>query len=303
MNHQNKYPDNSTGEPALVMTTAEMLELAGIDALGLLDDAEHDAFDRAFACAPSAVRELVRAEQARVAELGLALPDADVDPSLRARFLERVRAEIAKANEPVSRSNSKKNLGLNGDRLAGSRVASHDAARHEPRSLGLRRAKRVSSFWRVATVGVSVAAVVLAVLQVQLRQKYNQLENDAQIASLIDAIGIEHVEDVLFSGAVQRVQFSPVGATGRAQAMLLHNTDRDRSRLYVMNLASRTGYSLVTVDAKNTPIDEIGSFETDDLLTSVDVSLPGRSGETIRVAIMTTDEDPRVLFVASIRLA
>jgi anti-sigma-K factor RskA len=291
MSHQSKYPDNSTGERALGMTTGEMLELAGIDALGLLDDEEHAAFDRAFARAPGSVRELVRAEQARVAELGLALPDAEVDPALREKFLERVRAEITRANEPAAR------------RSGSTRVAAHDAARHEPRSLGLRRAKRVSSFWRVATVGASVAAVVLAVLQVQLRQEYNQLENDAQIASLIDSIGIEHVEDVLFSGAVQRVHFASVGATGRAQAMLLHNPDRDRSRLYVMNLASRANYALVSVDAKNVPIEEIRTFETDDLLTSVDVSLPGRSGETIRVAIMSTDEDPRVLFVATIRLA
>jgi len=293
MSEQSTYI-NQPGEPE--MSTAEMLELAGVDALGLLDDAEHAAFDRAFARAPGSVRELVRAEQARVAELGLSLPDAEVDPALRTKVLARVRAEITKAGEPASGSQAAGSAGV-------SRVAAHDATRHEPRSLGLRRARRVSSFWRVATVGASVAAVVLAVLQVQLRQKYDQLENDAQIASLIDAIGIEHVEDVLFSGAVQRVQFVSVGATGRAQAMLLHNPDQSRSRLYVMNLASRTGYSLVTVDAKNVPIAEVGSFKTDDLLTSVDVSLPGKPGETVRVAIMSTDEDPRVLFVATIRLA
>lgn len=289
--------NQTPGEPELQMTTSEMLELAGIDALGLLDDAEHAAFDRAYALAPGAVRELVWAEQARVAELGLALPEGVNDPAQRARFLEQVRIEIAKANRPMGKQN----------RSAG-RAFSHDAARDSasrqgPRGLGLRRATRVGSFWRVVAVGASVAAVVLAVLQTQLRQEYNRLENNIQIASLIDSIGIEHVEDALFSGVVQRVHFVSVGATGRAQATLQYNPDRDSSRLYVMNLESRTNYKVVTVDEKNAPTGEIMTFETDDLLTSVDLSIPGQPGQLVRLAIMSTDEEPRVLFVASIRLA
>jgi len=292
-NNNNQTP----GEPGLKMTTSEMLELAGIDALGLLDDAEHAAFGRAFAQAPGAVRELVWAEQARIAELGIALPDGVNDPAQRARFLDQVRAEIAKANQPTAKQN----------RSAG-RALSHDAshsstARHESRGLGLRRAKRVGSFWRVVAVGASVAAVVLAVLQVQLRQEYDRLENNIQIASLIDSIGIEHVEDALFSGVVQKIHFASVGATGRAQATLQYNPDRDSSRLYVMNLESRTNYTVVTVDEKNVPTGEILTFETDDLLTSVDLSIPGQPGQLVRVAIMSTDVEPRVLFVASIRLA
>ena len=58
---------NTSGDSPQGMTTGEMLELAAVDALGLLDDAEREAFDAAFRRAPSAVRELVRAEQARVA--------------------------------------------------------------------------------------------------------------------------------------------------------------------------------------------------------------------------------------------
>lgn len=278
------------------LTTAQMLELVAADALGLLDDADRAAFDRAFASAPGAVRELIWAEQARIAEAGLELPDATIDPAARERFLARVRAEIeksqlAEASKPA-------------------RAVSHTSAERrpasppKPRSVGLRRARRVSSIWRVATVGASVAAVVLAVLQVQLRQDFDDLQQRSEIAALLDAIGIEHVDDALFGDAVvQRVQFTPVGTTGRAQAMLLRNPDRDSSRLYVMNLQSRTEYTLVAVDADNNPIDTALSFETDDLLTGVDVDISGTPGETVRLAIMSTDANPAVLFVAEFRLA
>lgn len=292
------------------MTTGELLEFAAADALGLLDDAERASFDRAFAAAPSSVRELIRAEQASVAELGLVLPDVDPDPAMRAKVLARIRAEIERAQTAPAAA-----AGSAATRGAGVRTASHGAgdrsgsglgfaSRPEPRSLGLRRAKRVSAFWRVAAVGASVGAVVLAVLQVQLRQEFRALESRSEIASLIDAIGIEHVEDALFNDhTTQRVQFAAVGSVGRAEAMLLRNPDRDKSRLYVMNLASRTSYRVVALDEAGEVSGEIASFESDDLLTGVDVALPGAAGEMVRVAIMSEGDDPTVLFVAEFRLA
>ena len=291
-------PDISNGSLAgasgTVMTTNQMLELVAADALGLLDDDDRAAFDGAFAGAPAAVRELVWAEQARIAEMGLELPDVSPDPSLRASFLARVRAELERAQRvPVT-----------GQSEATTRSVSHGAPASGPRSLGLRRARRVNSKWRIAAIGASVAMVALAVLQVQLRQDFDELQQRSEIAALIDGIGIEHVGDALFGDAsTQRVQFTPVGVVGRAQAMLLRNPDRDTSRLYVMNLESRTAYTLVAVDEHNTPLGEVASFETDDLLTGVDIDLPGNPGETVRFAIMSTSGDPRVLFVAEFQLA
>jgi hypothetical protein len=289
-------PDNTngrlTGANGVRMTTADMLEFAAADALGLLDDEDRAAFDAAFASAPSAVRELVWAEQARVAEQGLELPEVSLDPAAREKFLARVRQEIERSQKSETPS----------------RTVAHKQADRQPapapRNLGLRRAKRVNSLWRVATIGASVAAVALAVLQVQLRQDFDALKQRSEIASLIDAIGIEHVGDALFNDDItQRVQFTPVAAVGRAEAMLLRNPDHDRSRLYVMNLKSRTAYTLVAVDADNNPVETITAFETDDLLTGVDLDLDGVPGETVRLAIMSTDADAAVLFVAEFRLA
>ena len=300
-------PDNTNGHLAgngagylggqtVRMTTADMIEFAAADALGLLDDEDRAAFDAAFASAPGAVRELIWAEQARIAEQGLELPDVDHelihDPAAREKFLARVRQEIERTQRDATPA----------------RTVSHAQNNRQPapapRNLGWRRARRVNSMWRVATIGASVAAVVLAVLQVQLRQDFDALQQRSEIASLMDGIGIEHIGDALFNDAVtQRVQFTPVAAVGRAEAMLLRNPDHDRSRLYVMNLQSRTAYTLVAVDADNNPVETIMAFETDDLLTGIDLDLDGSSGEMVRLAIMSTDAEPAVLFVAEFRLA
>ena len=291
-------PDNSnrSGPGDRTMTTSEMLEMVAVDALGLLDDDDRSAFDRAYAAAPSAVRELVWAEQARIAELGLELPDVSASPESRRRFLDRVRQEIERSQVAESAPASRK--------IAHAAGAAGAAAVPAPRSLGLRPARRVSSMWRVATVGASVAAVVLAVLQVQLRQNFDELRQRSEIAGVIEGLGLDHVDDALFADAsVQRVQFTPVGSVGRARAMLLRNPDRDTSRLYVRNLQSRTSFTVVAVDENNRPVEQIASFETDDLLTGVDLDLPGAPGETLRVAIMSTGEDPAVLFVAEFQLA
>ena len=279
-----------TGDALAGMTIGEMLELAAVDALGLLDEEEHAAFDRVFARAPSAVRELVRAEQARVAASGLALPDVEVPSALREKFLARVRAEIERSQVAQT---------------APARTASHNAsARAEPRNLGLRRARRVNPAWRIATIGASVAAIVLAVVQIQLRQEIKYLSSKSETAAMLEAIGLEYIDDVLFAdGAVQEIHFAPVGDVGRAEATLVRNPDRDRARLYVKNLASRTDYTVVTLDTSGGVVDQIAAFESDDLLTSIDLRVPGTPGETVRVAIMSTGMDPEVLFVAEVRLA
>ncbi len=286
---------NNSGDAPQGMTTGEMLELAAVDALGLLDDAEREAFDAAFRRAPSAVRELVRAEQARVAELGLALPDVDAPDALREKVLAKVRAEIERS----------KAAGVAGSVPAGGRATVHaGGGRPEPRSLGIRHPRRVSSVWRVAAIGASVAAVVLAVVQVQLRQEITDLNSRSETAALLDALGLEHVDDLLFADAsVQRVRFVPVGDVGRAEATLIRNPDHDRSRLYVKNLASRADYTVVALDASGAVVSEVARFESDDLLTSVDLRLPGNPGETVRIAILSSGENPETLFIAEILLA
>lgn len=72
----------------------ELLELALVDALGLLDEVESARFERGFLAAPPGVQAEIRALQDRVAADRLLLSDDQPPASLRLRTLARVAAAI-----------------------------------------------------------------------------------------------------------------------------------------------------------------------------------------------------------------
>jgi hypothetical protein len=57
------------------MTAYELIEMAVLDALGILDEEERASFERAFAAAAPGLQAQVRAEQARLVDLVDLLPD------------------------------------------------------------------------------------------------------------------------------------------------------------------------------------------------------------------------------------
>jgi len=267
------------------MSTAELLEHAVIEAMGLLDDEDRAAFDRALDASPATLRELIRAEQARIAETIDFLPDAEPDPALRERTLARIREEIAeRMGQPPARS-----------------VAHVARSAATPRPPRLQRARRVSPSWRGAAVGLMVALVVISVMHVQLRQRFDDVREQGRMASFMDGIGLERIESALFSASTKRFVFTPVGSTDRAKAAIEYDPDTDNARLYVLNLSTQKTYSLVTVDADNNPTGKIMDFKPTGIFGGFDVNM-SQAGP-IRVAIVTADETREVLFVADVRLA
>ena len=59
------------------MTTHELLELASLDALGLLDADERESFERAFRAAAPAVQAQIRREQLRAPRSAMNSPAVD----------------------------------------------------------------------------------------------------------------------------------------------------------------------------------------------------------------------------------
>lgn len=273
--------NHNSGEPA---GTEELLELAIIDALGLLDDEDRARFDEGFANAPATLRELIRAEQARLAECDF-LPDVDAPGTLREKTLARVRAEIEKARGQAAPASAV-------------RAIAHEPSPRPPR---LQRARRVSPAWRVTSVAMAVAVVVLGVLHVQLRGEFNHVREREHLSALIDTVGTENIEVTLFDLSTTRIQFQAVADVGRAQAVLLHNGDRNHARLYLANFSTQTDYKLVVLDENDKPTGEIASFKADGLFSGVTVKL--NQAGPMRLAIMTDEASPRVLFVADVRIA
>ena len=76
------------------MTTHELLELASLDAMGLLDPEEREAFELAFRAAAPALQAQIRREQLRLSYIDGILPVVEPPPGLRARVMAKVREAI-----------------------------------------------------------------------------------------------------------------------------------------------------------------------------------------------------------------
>ena len=66
----------------MTANTRDLLEYAALDALGLLDDAEREEFERAFRAASPEVQAMVRREQTRAADIDAILPRVEAPAGL-----------------------------------------------------------------------------------------------------------------------------------------------------------------------------------------------------------------------------
>jgi len=78
------------------MTPIQLLELASLDALGLLDDVESAMYTRSFHDAPATVQDEVLRLQGEIAKDHHLLPGEEPDPELRERVLKAVADAIAR---------------------------------------------------------------------------------------------------------------------------------------------------------------------------------------------------------------
>lgn len=230
------------------MTLHELLESAQLDALGLLDAEEQDAFERAFAAASPSVREQIRREQSRLCRIEAVLPDAAPPADLRRRVLSAVSA--------AAEAEAHADLAGAGDIVAHARGrATHAGGR------------RVSRLWRASAVGFAAASLIFGITTVQLRNEYTSLaqrfEDDALTNSAIAQFGADRVSSAIFDAQTARVTFAPVDPAFKGRASLWINADWDSARLFCQNLPVQPGtsYKLVALDAEGRVTREIAEFE------------------------------------------
>lgn len=140
------------------MTVEELMELAALDAFGLLDEYETDLYSRSFHHAPAAVQdELVRIQAELVADESL-LPSDTPDASLRARVLEAVALAI---EEEVSTTLAP--LASIGGRLTSRREA--------PRP----RLALSGQFWRAAALLLASTTLVMTFFWAEARNEGSRI--------------------------------------------------------------------------------------------------------------------------------
>jgi anti-sigma-K factor RskA len=208
------------------MTTQQLIEMAVLDALALLDDEERDDFERTFRAAKPQIQAHVRREQTRLSNIEAFLPDVEPPAGLRAAVIAALREEIA---HPSSR-------------------------RYADQPIPMLTARRVSPLWRAVAVGLGTAAVVLLgtffYLNQQIRDIERQIDSFNTVVMLDNELGRE-LNSIVRDPQSRRVAFQTVNAENPGTAVLY--VDPEKGKVYLLcdelpNYEEGRTYALFLVD-------------------------------------------------------
>jgi len=221
------------------MNLQSLLENAHLDALGLLDERELADYNFAFAAAPPAVQQQIHEEQARWANLDFLLPRVEPPAHLRARVLDRLSAEILRAQ-------------------AGGDV-SDDVYTMRP-------SKRVSPIWRLAAVSlIGVAGVLgaafLNVVMFNAKLGDNMTDDGVtrSVLSIFDGDDAR-INQKLFDPSTLTSIFAAKDRAFTGVACISTHPDWETATLNMRNMPAIEGsYHLVLVDADNRIVQDVAN--------------------------------------------
>ncbi len=267
------------------MNTHELIESTMLHAMGLLDDAERQAYEAAFAIAPKPVQEQVRLEARRMADLGDLIPDTQPTPELRSLVLSAVRAAMREDENESRIAHAAKSPAVVG-RIDANTIAPSKRATSQPK---LSTSSKVNRGWRIAAVGFAAASVALGVITIQMQQTFKMAQSHALVASLYDTIGAQYLEATIFDANTQRVAMTS-DANTTAVAAIWANPDWDTARLFVNNLSNQSNepYRLVVLDSEGNLVREVATF------------MPSGEFQDFDIDVNLTNERNLAIFPASI---
>jgi hypothetical protein len=230
------------------MTIQELLENAQLDSLGLLDEQDRDAFERAFFAAPAPLQAQIRQEQARLCHIDALLPQVDLPESLWPKVKEAVRlAQIQAAAEAQG-------------------VIAHDASGRTARPLPMARASGVHRVWRASAIGFATAAVVMGAALVHLRltaERQQQTVIDGKISdSIVDAMGAEFFGEHIFGKDLGRYVMTAARDSQRGRAAVFTSPEWSKAQLFCQVTAAE-GHTLrlVQLDESGNVVAQLDEFD------------------------------------------
>jgi hypothetical protein len=251
--------DKVMNPPDELLRREELIEQASLDALGLLDEFEAAHYARSFHAAPASVQEEVRRLQAAVVTDTALLADEEPPADLRTRVMGSVRdamEEEARELKPIATIGSKSSR--NGT------AASVELVARERLNLTVRRAERLVSIWRAASVGLAaslVAAVVWSMtLDSNVQMVERLLQNELAVKDLETNKDVAPtLRSVILSTG--RTVYSLAGVDPKAGVggQLFHLTE-DGGKFYMLSFGLPTNNQYrVRVICSSGPID-LGTF-------------------------------------------
>ena len=230
------------------MNTMQLIEHAVLDAMGMLDDHESEAFNAALEASPASVRERVIAEQARLADLQGLLPEASPDPQLRERVIVAVREAML------------------ADAVAKAAEAEVEGEGDQP--LSIRKSQGIHRGWRVGAIGGIAAAMAFGVAFWQSTVRVNDLEerfdDGLALQGAINAYGAESRDVLLRPHLVDNIRFTPFNPASQVEITLQYLEEKAVGFLNCGGLATTetVQYALVELDANNQIGRTISQFAT-----------------------------------------
>lgn len=208
------------------MKTQELLELAALDALGLLEEPEREAFDRAFTAAAPALQAQIRREQARIAQDDSLLPSVDAPLGLKAKVMARWREAMSTRKRILP---------------------------------PLLPSSGVSPIWRMAAISAVAASIVLGVAMLQIQTDFKQVVSASKQIEWSKAWSQEfgaNFDRAFFK--YDHVKYQPASLQSGGEAVLLIDPERRRDEegsnirvgeLYVRDFPASAGaYQIAIVD-------------------------------------------------------
>lgn len=276
--HQHGPHGHAKHAPSANIPLRDMFEMASLDAMGLLDDAERRAFDETFARLAPAVQAQLRDQQTRIADMSGTLPHVEAPETLRQRVLDAVAGEI----DAVTRS----------------------AGRIAPEILPSRG---VSPIWRAAAIGCAAAAIVFGFATLQMNASVKSIQQGLNSNAVADMFVKEfgpRFENALMDGQTQFIQFAvatqaaagaPADPNGQPMAVILLDPKTRTAQLYCKDLPNRAGvYNLVIVDPSGRSSDVVLPFRASGARAVESIAkLDLNKGATLQIT--TADADARTL--------
>jgi len=231
---------NPSTPPNHAFSNRDLMELAQLDALGLLDDGERHSFEQAFRNAPASIQQLVRDSQARAVQIDALLPSVQPPASLRQRVLAAVAAAV--------RSESRR---------------PEVAGRLTPE---IARSTSVAPFWRAAAIGSMAAALLFGVVTLKLYSDFQNVNSTVQANAVADKFlkdfGVKF-EHMLTSDKTEFVQFSPASAEARGSALLMVDGENETGQFFARDLPQiEGGYTLALLDPSGNVVRTIARIDS-----------------------------------------
>jgi hypothetical protein len=233
----------------MTLRREELIEQAALEALGLLDERETEAFERAFEDAPENIQEQIRRIQAETVTDVAMLSGEEPPVGLRSKVMAAVSDAVedeARELQPIA------SIGVRA-RRPGHAVTAEvaEAVRDERQGLRLQAAQRHLLVWRAASIALAASLLTTLFWSGMYRLERHSIErlvdNGATLRQLEEQFGLKFIDMLRGSTSIQAVQAVAANVSG---SLILDETS-NTGCLMVLGLRHNAKYTLRLIDGRS----------------------------------------------------